>query len=213
MTRRLAAVLADMDGTLVDSHVVVERHWRRFAARHGLDVTPFLATAHGRRSSDVIRELAPHLDARAEAAELDAGEEADLDGLLAVPGAGALLAGLPPDAIAVVTSAHRSLATSRLAAVGLSVPAVLVCGDEITYGKPDPEGYLRAAAELGVEPADCLVLEDVPAGIAAGRAAGALVVAVETTYPPDALAAAAATVPDLRALGEVLARLGRELPG
>jgi len=209
---RLAAVLADMDGTLVDSHVVVERHWRRFATRHGLDVAPFLATAHGRRSSDVIRELAPHLDAVAEAAELDAGEEADLDGLLAVPGAGALLAVLPEGAIAVVTSAHRSLATSRLTAVGLPVPAVLVCGDEIEHGKPDPEGYLRAAAELGVEPADCLVLEDVPAGVAAGAAAGALVVAVETTYPAEALAAAAATVPDLRGLGDVLARLGRMLP-
>jgi sugar-phosphatase len=213
LTRRLAAVLADMDGTLVDSHVVVERHWRRFAARHDLDVAPFLATAHGRRSSDVIRELAPHLDADAEAAELDAGEEADLDGLTAVPGADALLAALPAGAIAVVTSAHRSLATSRLAAVGLPVPAVLVCGDEIAHGKPDPEGYLRAAAELGVDPADCLVLEDVPAGVAAGAAAGALVVAVETTYPAEALAAAAATLPDLRGLGGVLARLGRTLPG
>jgi sugar-phosphatase len=89
---------------------------------------------------------------------------------------------------------------------------VLVCGDEIEHGKPDPEGYLRAAAELGVEPADCLVLEDVPAGVAAGAAAGALVVAVETTYPAEALAAAAATVPDLRGLGDVLARLGRMLP-
>ena len=88
----------------------------------------------------------------------------------------------------------------------------MVCGDEIERGKPDPEGYLRAAAELGVAPADCLVLEDVPAGVAAGNAAGALVVAVETTYPPAKLAAAAATVPDLRDLGAVLARLGRALP-
>ena len=111
-----------MDGTLVDSHVVVERHWRRFAARHGLDVAPFLQTAHGRRSSDVIRELAPHLDAAAEAAELDAAEETDLDGLEAVAGAAELLAALPGGTVAVVTSAHRSLATSRLAAVGLPVP-------------------------------------------------------------------------------------------
>jgi mannitol-1-/sugar-/sorbitol-6-phosphatase len=212
LTDRLAAVLADMDGTLVDSHVVVERHWRRLAARHGLDPAPFLATAHGRRSSDVIRELAPHLDAVAEAAELDAGEEADLDGLRAVPGAAELLARLPAGAVAVVTSAHRSLASSRLAAVGLPVPGTMVCGDEITHGKPDPEGYLRAAAELGVAAADCLVLEDVPAGVAAGIAAGALVVAVETTYPPERLAAAAATVPDLRDLDAVLARLGRILP-
>jgi len=212
-TRRLAAVLADMDGTLVDSRVVVDRHWRLFAARHGLDVAPFLAHAHGRRSSDVIRELAPQLDAAAEAAELDAGEEVDLDGLRAVPGAADLLAALPEGAIAVVTSAHRSLATSRLAAVGLPVPAVMVCGDEVAHGKPDPEGYLRAAAELRVAPADCLVLEDVPAGVAAGLAAGALVVAVETTYPAAELRAAAVSLPDLRGLGAALARLGCELPG
>jgi sugar-phosphatase len=113
----------------------------------------------------------------------------------------------------VVTSAHRSLASSRLAAVGLPVPAVMVCGDEIAHGKPDPEGYLRAAAELGVAASDCLVLEDVPAGVAAGLAAGALVVAVETTYPPEALAAAAVTLRDLRDLDGALARLGRALPG
>jgi len=88
-----------------------------------------------------------------------------------------------------------------------------VCGDEIARGKPDPEGYLRAADQLGVAPADCLVLEDVPAGVAAAAAAGALVIAVETTYPPAQLAAAAATVPDLRGLDAVLAGLGLALPG
>jgi len=212
-TRRLAAVLADMDGTLVDSHVVVERHWRRFAARHALDPAPFLATAHGRRSSDVIRELAPQLDAASEAARLDAAEEVDIDGLRPVPGAAELLEALPAGTVAVVTSAHRSLAVSRMQAVGLRVPDVLVCGDEIARGKPDPEGYLRAADQLGVAPADCLVLEDVPAGVAAGAAAGALVIAVETTYPPAQLAASAATVPDLRGLDAVLAGLGVALPG
>lgn len=212
MTRRLSAVLADMDGTLVDSRAVVERHWHRFAERHGLDAAPFLAVAHGRRTSDVITELAPQLDARAEARELDAGEESDLDGLVAVPGAADVLAGLPLDAWAVVTSAHRSLAVSRLAAVGLPVPELLVCGDEVERGKPDPEGYLRAAEALGVVAAHCVVLEDVPAGVAAGRAAGALVVAVETTYPAAALAAADAVVPDLRGLAGALASLGVALP-
>ncbi|MDX6377185.1 MAG: mannitol-/sugar-/sorbitol-6-phosphatase [Gaiellaceae bacterium] len=214
MIRRLAAVLADMDGTLVDSRVVVERHWRLFGERHGLDPEPFIAAGHGRRTSDVLRELAAHLDAVAEARTIDAGEETDLDGLVAVPGALELLAALPPSAWAVVTSAHRSLALSRLAAVGLPVPEVLVCGDEIAHGKPDPEGYLRGAALLGAAPADCLVLEDVPAGIAAGRAAGALVVvAVATTFPVAALEAADAVVADLRGLGDVLEKMGRVLPG
>jgi sugar-phosphatase len=201
-----------MDGTLVDSRVVVERHWRLFGARHGLDPEPFIAAGHGRRTSDVLRELAPDLDAVAEARAIDAGEEADLAGLVAVPGAPELLAALPRAAWAVVTSAHRSLALSRLAAVGLPVPDVLVCGDEVERGKPDPEGYLRGAELLGVDPAECLVLEDVPAGIVAGRAAGSLVVAVATTFPIAALAAADAVLPDLHGLAEALAALGYELP-
>ena len=201
-----------MDGTLVDSRVVVERHWRLFAARHGLDPEPFIAAGHGRRTSDVLRELAPHLDAPAEAQIVDAGEEADLAGLVTVPGAAELLAGLPRAAWAVVTSAHRSLALARLSAVGLPVPEVLVCGDEVERGKPDPEGYLRGAELLGVDPALCLVLEDVPAGIAAGRAAGSLVVAVATTFPVAALADADAVVDDLHGLPEALTGLGYALP-
>jgi sugar-phosphatase len=210
--RALAGVLADMDGTLVDSTAVVERHWRLFASRHGLEAAPFIVAGHGRRTSDVLAELAPDLDAAAEAASIDAGEEADHDGLMAVPGAPGLLAALPIAAWAVVTSAHRSLAISRLTSVGLPVPEAMVCGDEVSRGKPDPEGYLRAAGLLGVAPAECLVLEDVPAGIAAGHAAGALVVAVATTFPVAALAAADAVVPDLRDLAGALARLGCSLP-
>ena len=108
----------------------------------------------------MLVELAPELDAVAEAAAIDAGEEADHDGLVAVPGAPELLAGLPAAAWAVVTSAHRSLAVSRLTAVGLPVPGAMVCGDEVSRGKPDPEGYVRAAGLLGIDAADCLVLED-----------------------------------------------------
>lgn len=201
-----------MDGTLVDSTAVVVRHWRLFGERHGLDPGPFIAAGHGRRTSDVLAELAPELDAAVEAAVIDAGEEVDLGGLVAVPGAAELLAGLPRDAWAVVTSAHRSLAVSRLTAVALPVPDRLVCGDEVARGKPDPEGYLRGAELLGVDPADCLVLEDVPAGIAAGRAAGSLVVAVATTFPVAALAAADAIVFDLHGLAEVLDGLGYALP-
>src|SRR4051812_34047157 len=113
-----------MDGTLVDSGAVVERHWRLFADRHGLDAGDFLPDVHGVRSADVIGEIAPWLDAEAEAATLDAAEEADSDGLRAVAGAPELLAALPPRRWAVVTSAHRVLATGRLQRVGLRLPEV-----------------------------------------------------------------------------------------
>ncbi len=196
--------LFDLDGTLVDSRVVVARHWALFAERHGRELASILAVCHGRRSGDTIAEVAPELDAAAEAALLDAGEETDVDGLVAVTGAAELLAGLDPKRWAVVTSGHRSLARRRLEAVGLPVPDVLVTGDAVEHGKPHPEGFLRAAAALGVEPTACVVVEDAPAGIAAGRAAGARVVGVTTTHPAEALRLADLIVPDLRGLGDAL---------
>ena len=201
-----------MDGTLVDSGAVVERHWRLFADRHGLDAESFLDGVHGVRSADVIAEIAPWLDAEAEAAALDAAEEEDSDGLRPVPGASELLAALPAQRWAVVTSAHRVLAAGRLRHVGLRVPEVMVCGDEIRRGKPDPEGYLAAAAALGVPPAECAVVEDAPAGIEAGWRAGMLVVAITTNHALTDLPRAHAYVGDLFALPGALASIGRALP-
>ena len=151
-------LLFDLDGTLVDSRAVVERQWRVLCARLGLDFPSVLAILHGVRSADVIRAVAPGVDAEAEAAELDAAEEVDTEGLEVVPGARKLLARLPPDGWGIVTSGHRTLAEGRLRAVGLPVPAVMVCGDEVANGKPDPEGFLRGAALLGVAPGDCVVV-------------------------------------------------------
>jgi sugar-phosphatase len=197
-------LLLDLDGTLVDSRVVVARHWALFAERHGLALAPILAVCHGRRTADTIAEVAPRLDAGREAGVLDAGEETDVDGLVPVAGARELLTGLDPKRWAVVTSAHRALAVRRLAAVRLPVPAVLVAGDEIERGKPDPEGYLRAAELLGVDPAACVVVEDAPVGIAAGRAAGARVVALTTTHDADVLRDADLVLDDLRGLPSAL---------
>ena len=199
--------LFDLDGTLVDSRVVVARHWALFAERHALALAPILAVCHGRRSADTIADVAPGLDAAREAAILDAGEETDVDGLVAVRGAPELLARIDGAQWAVVTSGHRALATRRLEAVGLPVPRVLVTGDEVVYGKPHPEGFLRAAALLGVAPSACVVVEDAPAGVAAGRAAGARVVGVTTTHPADALQDADLVVSDLRGLEDVLRRV------
>jgi sugar-phosphatase len=176
------AVLFDMDGTLVDSRELVERMWLTWAAEHGLSAAAVLAVAHGRRTLETIEIVAPHLATPEEAARLDALEAQEEGNETATPGAAALLAALPVACWAVVTSAGHALAATRLASVGLPVPAVLVGADDVLHGKPAPEGYLRAAAALGVAPERCVVVEDTPAGARAGRAAGAIVVGLRTTY-------------------------------
>jgi sugar-phosphatase len=179
---RCRGVLFDMDGTLVDSRVCVERTWRAWAARHGIDYEALMQVAHGRQNHETLRLVAPHLDAPAELAVLVRAEEECQEGLSAVPGAAALLGRLPAGAWAVVTSAWRRLAEMRLRAAGLPVPPVLVTAEDVLRSKPDPEGYLAAAGRLGIAPADCVVVEDAPAGIAAGRAAGMTVVGITTTF-------------------------------
>ncbi|AHI01018.1 HAD-IA family hydrolase [Kutzneria albida] len=173
------ALLFDMDGTLVDSTAVVERAWRRFARRHDLDFAEIMASAHGRRSSETIRQHLPdEADIAGETARIDEEELADLDGILAVHGAADLLARLPADRWALVTSASLELATRRMAAAGLDLPPTVVTAEDVSLGKPDPQGYLLGARRLGVAPSQTLVFEDADAGLLAGLAAGASVVAV-----------------------------------
>ena len=178
------AVLLDMDGTLVDSDAAVERAWVSWCHRYGVDTAAALAVAHGRPAAGTIRELRPDLDDAEVAAgaqyQLDLQYD-DLDDVVALKGMAELFAALDRRALpwAVVTSADRRLAAARLAAAGVPPVPVLVTAEDITAGKPDPEGYLRAAELLGVDPARCLVVEDAEAGIAAGRAAGARVAALK----------------------------------
>jgi HAD superfamily hydrolase (TIGR01509 family) len=193
------AVLSDLDGVLVDSGPQIERTWRAFAERHQLDAEYVLAESHGRRSVDLIRLVAPQLDAEAEAARVEREEIESVNGLQPLPGARELIASVPHDRFAIVTSGSRALALARLRAAGLPVPAVLVAAADVEVGKPDPTGYLRAAELLGVQPADSLVIEDAPAGVEAGVAAGMTVVAVTTTNESD-LQSADAIVHDLHAL-------------
>jgi len=181
------AVLCDMDGTLVDSTASVERQWRRWAARHGLDPEPILKVAHGRRALETMREMAPHLASDADATRFDEEEAQDREGVAAIAGAAKFLADLPASRWAVVTSANRPLAIDRLATAGLAVPDILVGADEVVRGKPDPEGFLLAARLLGVSPERCLVIEDTPPGLRAGRAAGMQLLAMATTYAPAML--------------------------
>jgi len=195
------AVLFDLDGVLVDSRRCIELVWQAWAAKRGLDPWPFLAVAHGRRTSDSVRLVAPHLDAVAEARELDRLEEGETRGLAAAPGAEALLSRLREGQWAVVTSGNRAVATLRLGTSGLPVPRVFVTADDVRKSKPDPEGYLLAARRLDVAPAACVVVEDSPTGLAAGKAAGMRVIGVLSTHGADALARADARVARLADLG------------
>jgi haloacid dehalogenase superfamily, subfamily IA, variant 3 with third motif having DD or ED/haloacid dehalogenase superfamily, subfamily IA, variant 1 with third motif having Dx(3-4)D or Dx(3-4)E len=188
------AILFDLDGVLVNSAECVERTWREWSARHQLDADEVIGVAHGRRTVETVRAVAPHLDALAEVEELEAKEALTTEGVYEIEGARELIASLPRDTWAIVTSGTRVIAEFRLKYVGIPIPRVMVCADEISNGKPHPEGYLTAAARLAVQPADCVVIEDTPPGIAAAHNAQMRAIAVSTTYPPEHLADADAVV-------------------
>lgn len=189
---RFAALLFDLDGVLIDSTPAVTRVWRRWAAKHGFNADEVVAHAHGRPSLSTIREYLPHADHEAENREVERGEIEDLGGIVPLPGALELLRSLPADRWTIVTSCTRALAQVRMRAALLPLPQNLITADDVTHGKPHPEPYLKAAACLGFHPAECVVLEDVPAGIRAGKAAGTKVIAFTTTDQEPALHAAGA---------------------
>jgi sugar-phosphatase len=192
---RTRAILFDMDGTLVDSTACVEHSWRTWGERHGIALADILAISHGRLTRDTIRQIAPHLDAEAETVAMENAAMTHSDGVVALRGAAELVASLRPNEWAVVTSAPRPLAEARLRFAGLPVPTCLIGSGEVRAGKPDPDGYLQAAARLALSPADCTVIEDTPAGILAARAAGMAVLAIGTTFPESELLGAT-WVPD-----------------
>jgi mannitol-1-/sugar-/sorbitol-6-phosphatase len=179
---------------LVDSTRAVDREWRLWAQRKGLDGDAIMAIAHGVRTVEVIQRVAPHLDAEAEARQIEDEEAGDQDGVAVMPGAAALLRSIPLGRWGVVTSGSRPLASARLRFCGLPVPEVLVTSDDVTNGKPHPEPYLKGAARLAYKPADCLVIEDAPAGIRSARAGGFKVVGITSTYAADALGLADAVI-------------------
>jgi sugar-phosphatase len=178
-----SAVLFDMDGTLVDSTSVVERQWKQFADRHGLDYAHIMRISHGRRNQETIREIAPHLATAEIFDQFDTAEREDRHGLRAVSGSAGLLAKLMDREWAVVTSASCELAANRLQAVHLPLPKILIGADNVRAGKPDPEGYLTAARLLNIEPHQCVVFEDTRPGLQAARAAGMRAIGITTTFP------------------------------
>jgi sugar-phosphatase len=191
------AVLFDLDGVLVDSRAVVERTWRRWAQLRGVNDPDLVRRAHGRRSIETVKEVAPFLDSDEEVRWLAAAELRDFDGVVALPGAAAALAAVSDARKAIVTSGGRELARQRMLHVGHPIPQVLIAAEDVIEGKPSPDGFLAAALKLGVEPSRCIVIEDTPAGIRAGRSAGCRVVALATTFPESALHEADVIVPSL----------------
>lgn len=177
--KTVAAVLLDMDGTLVDSTVVVESMWRRFGAVYGVDPAEILRYSHGRLTLDTVGAFLPDGHCADEvAAALEAEQLDRLDGIVEIPGARRFLSELAGARVAVVTSAPRELARRRLAATGLPQPPVLVTAEDVEAGKPSPEGYVRAAAALGCAPEECAIFEDAEAGIRAAVAAGGWTIVV-----------------------------------
>src|SRR5580658_9521855 len=187
-----AALLFDMDGVLINSTPAVARVWRRWAIEHGFNPGEVVARAHGRPSLTTVREYLPNADHEAENREVERREIEDLEGVVPLPGALDLLASLPDDRWTIVTSCTRPLAEVRIKAAGLPLPRKLITSNDITQGKPHPEPYLKGASVLGFPAAECIVLEDVPAGVRSGKAAGAKVIAFKTTVQEPALREAGA---------------------
>lgn len=180
------ALLFDMDGTLIDSRVVVEKIWKRWCDENGIDWHTVLPRLHGVRMRDSVEMFAkPGMDVEAVYQRLYREEVEDVDGIVPIPGAVELLASLPPEAWTIVTSADTVLAKARLGAAGIVPPPRMVTGEIVTLGKPDPEGYLLGARRMGADPKDCLVFEDAKAGIDAGLAAGARVIAIAGDHPEE----------------------------
>ena len=181
----------------MDSTGSVTRQWQMWAEEQNIDPQRVVEIAHGVRTIEIIRTLAPHLDAATEVARIEKREAADHEGVAVMPGAANLLKAIPESRWCVVTSGTRYLATSRLKLANLPTPKVLIAADDVSKGKPDPEPYLMGAKLLGMNPAECLVIEDAPAGIRAAHAGGMKAIGITSTYPASELQEADAVVQKL----------------
>ena len=193
LTVETKGLLFDMDGVLISSTGSVVRCWQRWCKQYDVPNAAQFRVPHGTRAVDIVRMLKPQFDEAQVAEGLHAIEELELvdtADLTVLPGVKALLARLPPERWAVVSSATRRLLIGRLAAAGLPVPERVISGDMVLRGKPDPEPYRRGAELLGFAPGECIVVEDAPSGVGAGVAAGCRVLGVLGTHPAEQLRAA-----------------------
>jgi len=213
LTFSCSAILFDLDGVLCDSTQAVDREWREWGARMGVDGDAIMAISHGVRTVEVIRRVAPHLDAEAEAAAIENHEAHDQRGVVVMPGAVELVQSIPAGRWGVVTSGSRLLAANRLRHCGVPAPEVMVTSDDVVNGKPHPEPYLKGASLLGFRPEECLVIEDAPAGIASAKAGGMKVIGLGSTYGAERLKGADAVVSGLKQIQITVEREGRLLVG
>ena len=198
-----AAVLFDLDGTLVDSTKVVGRIWGEWARRQGLDPDWVMHIAHGQRTYDSVKIVAPYLTVEEQHQafkDIEGREIVETDGLVVFEGGKQLLESLPPNRWTIVTSGTRLLAEARLRAAGLPVPGRMITADDVENGKPHPEPYLKGAEILGVAPETCIVIEDAPSGIRSAQAASMKAIAIPTTYAIQDLQHADVIAPDLASL-------------
>lgn len=190
METHCEAVIFDLDGVLVDSNAMTQRQMRVWAARHQIPFHRIADVLHGRTTAETIRLVAPHLDAEHEATVIETLERQHANELVAFRGAGRLLSTIAPSRWAIATSSTRESALLKLTYTGLPIPGVLVSAADVPKEKPAPDAYLLAAQRLGVHAARCVVVEDAPAGVEAGRAAGSYVIGIVATVPAQALEAA-----------------------
>ena len=186
------AVLFDLDGVLIDSTSCIERHWQEWADKHKIDFNIVLQNAHGVRTIETIQKVAPHLDAEKESELFTANEIQDTEGVVAIQGAKDLISQLTGLHWAIVTSGGYDLVRARLNKAGLPFPPYLITGDDVTHGKPSPQPYLKAAEMLSIVSEDCVVIEDAPIGVRAGKAAGMRVIGILSTHSEQELLRAGA---------------------
>jgi sugar-phosphatase len=192
VTVECAGLLFDNDGVIVDSTPSVNRSWRRFAAAYGVPNAALVEIAHGTRAVDIMQTLVPGIDQVEGLKLIDAIELADLGDVKILPGVKQLLESLPKDRWTIVSSATAALLAARLNVAGVPLPDRMVSGDQVTKGKPDPEPYLKGAENLGFHAADCVVIEDAPSGVKAGKAAGCRVLGMVETHTAEQLREAGA---------------------
>ncbi|KAI8344254.1 HAD-like domain-containing protein [Chlamydoabsidia padenii] len=188
----IEGIIFDLDGTMIDTTPLVIKHWYSFAEEHGLDPVKILETSHGRRTIETIGEWVPE---KATPETVDYYERKlaqETEGLTVLPGVMALLDSIPLGKWGVCTAGTSYMAVNRLKQCDIPVPTSLSTGDKVERGKPDPEGYIKAAELLGIAPSNCLVFEDAPAGVRAGKSGGMKVIACTTTHTADQLKQAGA---------------------
>ncbi|KAI9272975.1 HAD-like domain-containing protein [Phascolomyces articulosus] len=184
---RAQGFIFDLDGTLIDTTPLVEAFWRQFALENDLDAEKILSTSHGRRTIETIAEWVPHKATLEYAEEFEGKLAQNTEGLSVLPGVTALLEKIPLGRMGICTSGNKKMAQTRLTQCGMPIPTVMATGDTVTTGKPDPEGYLTSARALGIDPRDCVVFEDAPAGVKAAKSAGMQCVGCLTSHTAEQL--------------------------